>query len=268
MLYLSGGATIDVITRRLQEAGYRWAYRVIDSRFTGLAQRRRRVFLLASLSEDPAPILLGPDAGPPTGLAAADAVGFSWTEGNRGLGWTVGGVPTLRGGSTVQVASPPAVWLGGREPGAAIVVPSIEACEVLQGFSAGWTERAPQRDRWKLTGNAVSTRVARWIGHQMRWGCRQAVWDESVHEDGRRWPRAARWDGEKRWDVAVSEWPAHPPHGEQQDLALVLQYHGWQPLSYRAAAGFRSRLLASRLQYPAAFLDALNDHIDYQRAAT
>ena len=36
--------------------------------------------------------------------------GFYWTEGNRGLGWAVDAVPTLKGGSTIGIPSPPAIW--------------------------------------------------------------------------------------------------------------------------------------------------------------
>ena len=36
--------------------------------------------------------------------------GFYWTEGLRGLGWAVDAVPTLKGGSTIGIPSPPAIW--------------------------------------------------------------------------------------------------------------------------------------------------------------
>jgi len=36
--------------------------------------------------------------------------GFYWTEGLRGLGWAVDAVPTLKGGSTIGIPSPPALW--------------------------------------------------------------------------------------------------------------------------------------------------------------
>ena len=49
--------------REIEDLGYRWAYRVIDSRFTGVPQRRRRVILLASPTEDPRSVLFADDAG-------------------------------------------------------------------------------------------------------------------------------------------------------------------------------------------------------------
>ena len=167
MLHLARGRTMARIIEELEAAGYSWAYRTVDSRFTGLAQRRRRVIILASLVQDPACLLLAEDASPPEQSRDPQAFGFSWTEGNRGIGWAVAAVPTLKGGSTVRVASPPAVWLLAAQKGRRIVRPSIEAVELLQGFERGWTEVAPARDRWKLVGNAVSTRVAAWVGDRL-----------------------------------------------------------------------------------------------------
>ena len=263
MLHLGQGRAMGRIVLELEDAGYRWAYRVLDSRFTGLAQRRRRVILLASREEDPAPLLLSEDVGVPERPADATAYGFSWTEGNRGLGWAVGAVPTLKGGTTVRVPSPPAVWLPGAEPGLQIVRPSIEAAETLQGFPAGWTAAAPERDRLKLVGNAVSTRVAEWVGDQLgrRAEEAQTVWSDELLPDGAPWPRAARGGNGKRWRAHVSEFPRHPSPDQRQDLATVLTDHGCDPLSYRATRGFRDRLICSRLRYRPDFLTALDTHI-------
>lgn len=265
MLHLGNGQAMARIVAELEDAGYRWAYRVLDSRFTGLAQRRRRVILLASRDEDPAPLLLSEDAGTPAWPAEAAAYGFSWTEGNRGLGWAVGAVPTLKGGTTVRVPSPPAVWLPDAEQGMQIVRPSIEAAEVLQGFPAGWTAAAPERDRWKLVGNAVSTRVTEWVGEQLkaRGGGSQAVWREDLLPDGAPWPRAGRGGYGKRWHAHVSEFPRHPSHEQQQVLSTLLSNYGSAPLSYRATKGFRDRLVRSRLRYPPAFLTSLNEHVTH-----
>ena len=53
MLQLGRGEAMNVITERLEELGYRWAYRVVDSRAFRLPQRRRRIYLVASLECDP-----------------------------------------------------------------------------------------------------------------------------------------------------------------------------------------------------------------------
>lgn len=270
MLHLGHGAAMDRIVSDLEAAGYSWAYRVVDSRFTGLAQRRRRVFLLASQVQDPARILLGEDHGEPTSSRQATAFGFSWTEGNRGVGWAVGATPTLKGGTTVRVASPPAIWLPKEEIGRQIVRPSIQTAESLQGLEPGWTAAAPERDRWKLVGNAVSAPVARWIGERLarRAELQDALEDGVLLAEGARWPTAARGTpGGKRWAVGVSEFPRGPVPDQAQDLGGLLSRHGSEPLSWRAAKGFRDRLRRSSLRYEAEFMAALDAHVDHMAGA-
>ncbi len=134
MLKLHGGSAIRSIVESLESMGWAWAYRTIDARAFGLPQRRRRILLVASPSEDPRPILFAQDT------AAADppargnhACGFYWTEGNRGLGWAVDAVPPLKGGSGLHIPSPPAMWFPRRRE---ILLPDIRDAERLQGFDA------------------------------------------------------------------------------------------------------------------------------------
>ncbi|GAB4205489.1 MAG: hypothetical protein OHK0013_21420 [Sandaracinaceae bacterium] len=140
MLQLGRGRALDVIVTVLEDLGYNWAYRVVDARAFGLPQRRERVFLVAARDDDPRGVLFADDAGTreEPKLDGKLAAGFYWTEGIRGLGWAVDAVPTLKGGSTVGVPSPPGIWLAdGR-----MVTPSIEDAEALQGFPRGWTKAA------------------------------------------------------------------------------------------------------------------------------
>jgi len=137
MLYLGGGTAIDHVVGGLEDLGYRWAYRLVDSRSTGVPQRRQRVILVAAEDIDPRTVLFADDAGEPGSSSYwDDAFGFYWTEGLRGLGWAVDAVPTLKGGSTVGIPSPPAVWWPRGPQGHRLVVPGVEDVEVLQGFSS------------------------------------------------------------------------------------------------------------------------------------
>src|SRR5262249_48118459 len=144
MLQLDRGRAMAYLVHELERRGLHWAYRVVDARSFGLPQRRRRVLLVASRDADPSPILFGQDAGE---REFADdgrsACGFYWTEGLRGLGWAIDGVPTLKGGSTIGIPSPPAIW---RRSSGAIVLPAIEDAERLQGFEPGWTSPAVDAD--------------------------------------------------------------------------------------------------------------------------
>ncbi len=263
MLQLGRGRALEVIVSELEDLGYRWAYRVVDSRAFGLPQRRERVFLLASLEHDPRSVLFADDAGPPPEqpFDRRCAFGFYWTEGIRGLGWAVDAVPTLKGGSAVGIPSPPAILL----PSGELVTPDLRDAERLQGFRAGWTlpaESVARRStRWKLVGNAVTVRVSAWIGRRLAApGNYDGTWDELLPR-GAPWPRAASNVGSGRRASAVSAWPVRRP---SPPLADFLKYPP-RPLSLKAAEGFRARTRTSSLRFPPGFLEAVDAHIERMR---
>jgi DNA (cytosine-5)-methyltransferase 1 len=244
MLPLHGGRAMAAIVGELERMGFRWAYRVVDSRFTGVPQRRQRVILLASRTEDPRPVLFGQDAGEPEEARYRDdAFGFYWTEGLRGLGWARDATPTLKGGSTVGIPSPPAIWLPGESPGRRFVLPGIATGERLQGFPRGWTRAASDNGakngpRWKLVGNAVTVGVSEWVGKAI---AAPGNWDPGVArrmEPGSKWPTAAWGEHGKAWRVDVSMWPVCKRY---KNLRPLLG-DDLTPLSHRATAGFADRL--------------------------
>ncbi len=260
MLSLNRGQALEVIVRELESMGYRWAYRVVDSRAFGLPQRRQRVFLLASRTWDPRDVLFVDDVGPPECLIDPKKVacGFYWTEGTRGLGWAVDAIPTLKGGSAVGIPSPPAIWM----PDGQIIKPDITDAERLQGFRRHWTkpaEKAVRRSfRWRLVGNAVSVQVAEWLGKRL---AAPGDYDETGDgplSPGDRWPRAAWSLGQGRFSASVSAWPRR--HSKPLNLSGLLRGEG-EPLSLRAASGFRRRTKTSSLRFPPGFLDAIDAHI-------
>lgn len=260
LLRLDGGRGISYVVRNLERLGYRWAYRIIDTRAFGLPHRRERVFLLASRDEDPANYLLAGDR-PATDSDPDGAVahGFYWTEGNRGLGWAVDAVPTIKGGSSVGIPSPPAIWFSdGR-----FATPDIRDAERLQGFPVNWTRPAETAGRpsyrWTLVGNAVSVPVARWLGRRLQDGP-PSMMELRVVEQAKRapWPRAAfGGPGMGRFAVDVGPFPVTRP---KRHLHEFLKFDP-MPLSRRAADGFRGRLQRSSLSRPAAFDDALADYV-------
>ncbi|MCZ7652957.1 MAG: DNA (cytosine-5-)-methyltransferase [Thermoanaerobaculia bacterium] len=257
MLQLHRGQALDHIVTALEDLGYAWAYRVVDSRSTGLPQRRERVYIVASRAGDPRDVLLVDDAGepsPPSPERWRDvACGFYWTEGLRGLGWAHDAVPTLKGGSTIGIPSPPAIVL----PSGEIVQPDIRDAERLQGFEPDWTlpSNAVQRPghRWKLVGNAVTVAVAAWIGRRLiEPGTYDPSSDVPLHrrEKGS-WPRAAWGSKGERWISSVSAWPLSE---DTPSLEEFLRFPT-RPLSERAAAGFYSRARQAKLRFPPGFLE-------------
>ncbi|MFX0573176.1 DNA cytosine methyltransferase [Nocardia nepalensis] len=259
MLQLGRGAAMRHITAALEELGYTWAYRVVDARAFGLPQRRQRVLMLASRTEDPRRVLFGDDAGSlDLGDPQQDPCGFYWTEGVRGLGWAVNAIPTLKGGSALGIASPPAVRL----PSGEIVTPGIVDGERLQGFDADWTEPATSvpgirhGHRWKLIGNAVSVRMASWVGARLAEPLDPIPGDEPL-PPGRPWPVAAWGRGGAAYRVPVSTWPVHEPY---EDLHHFLTDS--RLLSARATAGFLRRTGMGNLRFPPGFLADVEGHLD------
>lgn len=271
LLSLNGGGEMTEVLAGLEEAGYSWAYRVLDAQQFGVAQRRRRVYILAARSVDPRQVLFRDVPGaqilhrPRPGRTRAD--GFYWTEGNRGIGWGHGVVPTIKGSTTVRVPSPPAVWRRDRRDESAFFTPSIEALERLQGFRSGWTSNAPDRDRWKLVGNAVAVPVAAWIARGLL-----AISDapRSVGDALKTSPVVTR--AASRWGTAGFGGPLtgaatalRLPEGMadrrapyRQSLASILDAYGSTPLSLRAARGFRDRLFRSSLHPNVRFREAID----------
>jgi DNA (cytosine-5)-methyltransferase 1 len=243
MLALDKGRAMAYLVSEIESLGYRWAYRVVDSRFTGVPQRRRRVILLASATEDPRRVLFADDAGPrPETDLKADAFGFYWTEGRGGLGWARDAVPTLKGGSTVGIPSPPAIWVPGAPDDRLFVTPSVEDAEAMQGFERGWTDVATLASkngpRWKLVGNAVTTRVAEWVARRLI-APGEAVVDLDGPDVSGRWPTAAWGDNGTAREVSISEFPTLEPY---EHLSAVVDLVQASPLSGRAINGFSSRL--------------------------
>lgn len=257
MLQLDRGAAMRHLTDTLNELGYRWAYRVVDARAFGLPQRRHRVIMLASRTEDPRPVLFGQDAGPGEDLDARDyPCGFYWTEGERGLGWAVNSVPTIKGGSGLGIASPPGVWLKTGE----IVTPGIADAERLQGFAPGWTEPAlkvsnREGQRWRLVGNAVSTRMSEWVGSQLEDPSNEWTADTKLLRPGDKWPSAAFGDKTGSHSVDVSKSPVRELLEDLENFLLEPK-----PLSARAAEGFLRRARAGSLRFIPEFLDDVEAH--------
>lgn len=264
MLHLHKGAAMRAVTNALEELGWSWAYRMLDSKAFGLPQRRRRIFLIASRTEDPRPALLGQDDGeiaiPSRGRSAC---GFYWTEGHRGLGWAIDAIPPLKGGSGISIPSPPAIWFPGRQ---AFFLPSIQDAERLQGFAANWTQPASDAThgdskRWRLVGNAVSVPVAAWLAERLLADATYNSSGDSELAQGRPWPDAAWGVNGHRAASSVSACPVRVPRSH---LASFFE-HPLQPLSVKAASGFLARLEHSSLRKDKEFVADMRRYVARER---
>ena len=259
MLQLDRGRALATLVEAFEARGYRWVYRVVNS-LAFLPQRRERVlFLATNTADDPADVLFADDVESPAveTRLGAHAHGFYWTEGIRGLGWAADAVPTLKNGSTVGIASPPAIML----PDGTVITPDIRDAERLQGFPADWTlpaERVARPSaRWSLVGNAVTAPVAEWLGGRLREPGRYETGRDSPLNVERRWPRAARYDGTERRAVRIG---AFPVWRDRAPLAEFLNCPG-KALSARATRGFLGRTERGSLRFVPGFRERLRDHL-------
>ena len=267
MLLLDRGSGMRALVEALEAEGYAWAYRVVDARSFGLPQRRQRVFLLASRTEDPRRVLFSDESDAahvedrPSRIEIGPAYGFYWTMGKMGAGWAREATPPIKGGSGLGIPSPPAVWLSAND---FVGTPQIEDAERLQGFATGWTEPLLDRPdlrasaRWRLVGNAVCPPMAAWLASRLG---NPGTHDRSrdLLLEGPRWPKAAWGLKRERRAVRISEWPlGMAPPSLEAFLRSPLK-----PLSIRATRGFRSRALESKeIAWAPEFIESLRVHIE------
>jgi DNA (cytosine-5)-methyltransferase 1 len=254
MLHLKKGAAMTGLVREVEELGYRWAYRVVNTLAFGLPQRRRRVFFVASMRVDPRKIVFADETGPPSKEIPSreHPLGFYWTEGRRGVGIAVDAIPPLKIASGLGIPSTPAVLF----PDGEVLTPSLAACERLQGFPRGWTDLpfdSKRSPRWTMVGNAVSVPAAEWLASRIK--APGEILDLPMRplRRGEPWPSAAFGAERERFAVEASEFPIL----EERPSVAAFRDESWTPLSARALRGFISRAKEGGLRFPADFIPAL-----------
>ena len=254
MLHLGGGEAMRHITEALEELGYRWAYRVMNSQNFGVPQRRERVYILASKKFNPAGVLFRDPVDAPQGIDrptdVSAPVGFYWTEGTYATGLAANALPPLKGGSTIGIPSAPAILF----PSGLVGTPDLRDAERMQGFSENWTSPAEQvvksSFRWKLVGNAVTVNVCQWIAEGLLYP--SDIGPDVFHPHAtNKWPDAAFGEKGKVWRVNGAYGPFN-----RTSLTSFLKYPP-KPLSQRAVIGFIGRALKGNLKYPDGFIEAL-----------
>lgn len=266
MVSLDSGNAIKYLTSEIEHLGYTWGYRIVDARAFGVPQRRLRLILVASKTQDVRNVLFSQNIeNPPVDDSIGNIdentlYGFYWTEGKRGLGWTVDGIPTLKIGSKIGIPSPPAIWSPIDD---FFGTPEIRDAERLQGFDADWTlpttdlPKARRGDRWHLVGNAVCVNMSHWLAQSI---LNPGKFDETLSKRIKRkkWPKAAYGYDGKVFEVAVGTWPVnkHTPH-----LRDYLQFP-LKPISEKGIRGFYSRAVSSELiNYPNRFISSMETFI-------
>lgn len=145
------GRDFAVVLATLADLGFHdLAWRVLDSRHFGVAQRRRRVYILArrARGQRACTVLLEPESS-----------GWDLAQGGEaGQGVAVASLSGLGSGGADDNDGLPAQGVRRLTP--------MEA-ERLQGFPDGWTAYGPDSRRYAALGDAVTVNVAEWIGRRI-----------------------------------------------------------------------------------------------------
>ena len=174
------GADLQVLLQKMDELRYHVAWALLDSKHFGLAQRRKRVFIVGSAVgwEGPAQVLLEPASmcrNPPALHEEREANPEASRGGAGGRRWCPKIAPTL----TASAACFSRPGFPNQQLDALIVEDdgvrrlTVEEAERLQGFETGYTDivyrgkRASDGDRYRVLGNTMSVPVMRYIAERI-----------------------------------------------------------------------------------------------------
>ena len=185
LLSSNRGRDLGTILGFLGEHGFRWSFRVLDAQWFGVAQRRRRLFIVASSGAgSPSEVLLESAScsrDPVEVSELGKVVAGATEERSRGSRRPGGGEEDgLICFSAAEGFSIDSSWqremsttltTGGDRQ--AITQPTLRRLmpvefERLQGFPDGWcSDISSESHAFKQMGNAVCVNVAEWIGRRM-----------------------------------------------------------------------------------------------------
>lgn len=150
----NNGEDLQTVIETLAECGYVGFWRVLDSRYFGVPQKRRRVFLVAGLGECP-PIGFMADTGSVDCISGKTKPQSPWSDAHNTL---LAGI----GSSAVNINCSDIIAVKGGRHQMAI----RERETIAHGFCKGLDETNAIEAR--AAGNAVCPQVAQWIaGHLM-----------------------------------------------------------------------------------------------------
>lgn len=255
LLRLRQGEDFRLVLRTLHDAGFSWiSWRTLDAREFGLPQARKRVFIVASKSEEVANSLhrrigarhrwrrWAKEPGTTNG-DAWESFGFYWTGGlGRSLCLTKDAIPPLKvGSSTSKGTSPVAVFSEG-EPRRL----SGPECIRLQGFDdTSPFEGHIEGDVFRMAGNAVPKSMG-----EFAMGSLTETNGEIVGIPTPSIARSGRSSESGLLEVRHSPFHAYAP------LALFLS-DDYRTLSPQASAGLLTRVIRAERKIPLRLFDAL-----------
>jgi DNA (cytosine-5)-methyltransferase 1 len=179
VLSSNGGRDFGSILGALAELGYGFSYRVLDAQHFGVAQRRRRVFLVANATDwrHSATVLFEPESVRGNLAKGAKPMRNPVSGSSRGAD---GNSPNPAVAATLSARDykRPSCGRDGVTGNPIVSGPFVRRLtpvefERLQGFPDDWTavpwkgKEAPDTPRYKALGNSMAVPVMRWIGERI-----------------------------------------------------------------------------------------------------
>lgn len=192
LLSSHAGRDFATVVSGLVECGYRVAWRVLDAQHFGVPQRRRRLFIVASLGDGrAAQVLFERDGSERDTASGKKAQREAESRAGEGAGTGGGVAKTLTAKNrlsaddttfvvvgTPTARNPRSMGLKSEKDFQIVTTSSVRILtpveyERLQGFPDGWTAMGASgrvisdTARYRLMGNAVAVPVVEWIARRM-----------------------------------------------------------------------------------------------------
>jgi DNA (cytosine-5)-methyltransferase 1 len=166
LLSSNAGRDFAVVLSSLAALGYFVAYRVLDSQFFGVAQRRRRVFIIGSLREGgAAEVLFEPQSSSrhnPSGEKLEEAA-FRTNPQRSGADRVISGTLTASGNAVLQVLTNQVIKQPFRRTPA-----DSQTTDADRMRSSARLPEGMDSARYRALGNAVTVPVAEWLGKRLK----------------------------------------------------------------------------------------------------
>lgn len=161
LLSSNGGKDFETVINELAECGYFSAWRVFDSQFFGVAQRRKRVFIVGSFRNTASVKVLFDECRTQSLVKRDDKKNPKITTMYNTLD-VKNGKQEIQDGTCYTLTTKQAGIILDETR----YLTPIEF-ERLQGFPDNWTEGISDTQRYKTLGNAVTVNVIEWIGKRI-----------------------------------------------------------------------------------------------------
>jgi DNA (cytosine-5)-methyltransferase 1 len=173
LLNSHSGKDFQILLKTLDEFGYGISWRVLDAKYFGTPQRRRRVFIVGSLGNlMSAEVLFEPEAttiAPRQGLGAKEMHAPAFREGNKSTN-----LYTIQHAAIGRKPSAGPQAKGYRNDGEAYTLDSRgnsdAVCKTDDPFGVREASRISSKldgSRYRAIGNAVAVPVIEWIGKRI-----------------------------------------------------------------------------------------------------